>query len=382
MQKPDVGRQFPRLLVAGRDQFGHMTDSYQHVLHLRDTFAITYLGWDSGLPPIELGGVTIAHSSRGGNKLVRYVAFLYRVLKEIRKGHYDLVFLSYFPGVGMFPWLAPGSSYVLDIRTGYVRKSEILRWFFNRWRLLDSLMFRNITIISDSLREFLHISLKKSHVLPLGAEVPALAPKHFDSMHLLYVGSLESRHIYRTVEGFGRFVRERGADMKPTYDIVGFGHPEDEQKLREAIAQSGCAEAITFHGRIPYTQLGPFFERTNIGVAFVPLVDYYHCQPPTKLFEYLLAGMAVLATATFENLKVMADHTGVVIEDTADAVYDGLIRMSRNLQRYDSRAICASVENYTWERIVRQNLRPYLLSIINDPRHRIRSTHSVDATEK
>jgi len=366
MQEPDVRPHLLRLLVAGRDQFGYMTDSYQHVFHLRDTFALTYLGWESELPPITLERVNIAHFSGTGNKLVRYVAFLLRVLAEIRRGDYDLVMLYYFPGVGIFPGLAPGRTYVLDIRSGYVRNSEILRWFFNRWTLLDSLMFRHVTIISDSLREFLHISKKKAHVLPLGATVPEVAPKRFESMRLLYVGSLELRHIHRTVEGFGRFFRDGGADVKPTYDIVGFGLPGDEQALRAAIAQSGCPEAIRFHGRVPYTELGPFFERNNIGIAFVPLVDYYHCQPPTKLFEYLLAGMAVLATSTFENVRIMADHTGVLIEDTAEAVYHGLVTMSRNLQRYDSRAIRASVEDYTWNRIVGKNLRPYLLSILGD----------------
>ena len=102
------------------------------------------------------------------------------------------MYVSYFPGAGIFPGLAPGPAYVLDIRTGYVRRSEILRWFFNRWTLLDSLMFRHITIISDSLRRFLHISKKKAHVLPLGATVPHVAPKCFENMRLLYVGSLES----------------------------------------------------------------------------------------------------------------------------------------------------------------------------------------------
>ena len=38
MLKPDVYQRLPRLLVAGQDQFGYMTDSYQHVVHLRDIF--------------------------------------------------------------------------------------------------------------------------------------------------------------------------------------------------------------------------------------------------------------------------------------------------------------------------------------------------------
>jgi len=365
MQKPEI-RRLPRMLVAGRDQFGYLTDSFQHVLHLRDSFAITYLGWSSGLPDIELERVEVKHFSGKRNSFSRYVAFIFRLLSEIRSGNFDLVYLSYFAGAGVVPLLAPRTTCALDIRSGYVRRSNVLRRVFNTLILLDSMMFRHVTIITDSLRRVLHISAKKSHVLPLGATVPEVAAKSFESMQLLYIGTLESRHIDRTVEGFARFFRECGKDTRCAYDIVGFGRPHDEDELRAAIAGCGCADAITYHGRVPYPELGPFLARNNIGIAFVPLVDYYDCQPPTKLFEYLLAGMAVLATSTSENARIMTEQSGVLIGDTAEDVYRGLLLLARNLRRYDSRAIRATVEGYTWDRIVGQNLKPYLLSILKN----------------
>jgi glycosyltransferase involved in cell wall biosynthesis len=365
MQSPEVRRPLRRILIAGKDQFGHLTDSYQHAFYLRDCFDVTFFGRESGLAPLALDGVRIRHYAPSSNKIISYLKFLLNVLREIRSGEYDLVYISYFEGAGIFPLLVHGPIFILDIRTGYVRKSNFLRVIFNAVLTLESLAYKHVTIISESLRTMLHIGATKGHVLPLGAAVPTIAPKQFDTMRLFYVGSLEQRHIDRTVEGFARFYREGGKEIDATYDIVGFGLPGDEMTLRKAIAASGCPDAITFHGRVPYTQLQPYLERSNIGVAFIPKVPYYDCQPPTKLFEYLLAGMPVLATTTSENVRVVAEHAGVLIDDTAESVYQGLLTLRKNLPLFNSQAIRATVEDYVWERIVTHNLKPYLLSILD-----------------
>ncbi len=374
---PDSGYRRPRLLVAGQDQFGYLTDSYQYVLHLRKEFDVTYIGWDYGLPPITLDGAAVRHIPRTGNKLVRYAAFLRGLLTEIRRGAFDVIILSHFWGAGIYPLLGLNRNYIMDVRTGYVRASNTLRWLFNRGILIDSLMFPHVTVISASLGDYLHISSRKAHVLPLGAEDLAIPPKRFDSMRLLYVGSLEFRHIDRTVEGVARFMRENRGTLPITYDIVGFGPPEVEDALRRQIAASGCADLITFHGRVPYTALRPYLERTTIGIAFVPLVDHYQCQPATKLFEYLLAGMPALATSTEENARVITPANGVLIPDSAEGVYQGLHTLRNNLGSYTSAAIRASVEEYLWENIVAHNLRPYVLQLLS-ARAAAPSTHHDD----
>jgi glycosyltransferase involved in cell wall biosynthesis len=359
-------RRRARLLMAGQDQFGYLTDSYQFASHLRDTFEITYLGWDDGLPRVAMDGVRVVYLPRAGGKLRGLLMFLVAVFREIRRGKFDLVYISHFPGAGLYPLFMPRCVFVLDVRTGYVRQGGIIRWIMNREILIDSLMFRHVTVISESLREVLGINKSKVRVVPLGADMPELPPKRFDGMHLLYVGSLEVRHIDRTVAGFARFYKEFHTQIPLSYDIVGFGPPEVEQTLRAAIVGSGCAGSITFHGRVPLPQLGPFLARNTVGMAFIPIEDHYQCQPATKLFEYLLAGMAVLATRTYENARIVRAESGVLIDHTADAVYGGLKELHRCLHTFDSRTIRLTVAEYTWARIVREHLAPYLLSVLDD----------------
>lgn len=366
MPNPEPAVRRHRVLIAGQDQFGQLTDSYQFVRYLREQFDVTFVGWEFGLPHVPMEGVTLVHFDRTGGKIRRYFAFLARLLRLIWREKYDLVFLLHFPGAGLYPLLAPGREYVLDIRTGYIKRNPLVRNVLNAVISADSLFFRHMTVISESLRRVLNISQRKAHILPLGADMPEYAPKEFTSMRLFYVGSLEARHIDRTVDGFARFYRDTAGRIPLSYDIVGFGPPDAEERLRQSIAASGCADAVTFHGRVPYTGLGPYLERATVGVAFIPLAVYYQCQPATKLFEYMLAGMPVVATSTWENARVVNDANGVLIPDSAEGMAEGLRRLSMRLSTYDSQTIRATVAEYTWVRIVRENLAPYLLTVLNE----------------
>ena len=89
-------------------------------------------------------------------------------------------------------------------------------------------------------------------------------------------------------------------------------------------AQYGLSKIINIAGTIPHPQLKPRFDAANIGVSYVPLTDYYDCQPVTKTFEYLLPGMPVVATLTSENRNVIHSENGVLVGDTTEDFYKGM----------------------------------------------------------
>ena len=142
-------------------------------------------------------------------------------------------------------------------------------------------------------------------------------------IHLLYVGTFRGRRLYETLEGFARFYHERSKDVAMRYTLVGTGLPEDCERLRRLSHALRIAHVVEFPGYIPHAELLPYFEMANIGVSYVPITSYYNHQPATKMFEYLFAGMPVVATGTAENRVIINPSNGVLIEDSADGFDSG-----------------------------------------------------------
>jgi glycosyltransferase involved in cell wall biosynthesis len=354
------------LLLIDQHQFGYLTDIYSFCRYLRDDFDITCICWDYEAPRISMDGVRVRYVSRRGNKPVRLLRFLAAAAKEMLKAGYDITLIEYFQGCSLLRGIRPFRPTVVDIRTGSEHKNSRRRRLDNFLLRAECSLYRHITIISESLRRVLGFPGGRCHHLPLGGEELALPPKTFEHMRLFYVGTLLQRDLAKTVEGFDRFYREFHDRIDLHYDIVGDGPDHEQRTLREAIARSSCPDAVTYHGRIPFVELRPYLEAANFGVAFIPMTPYFHPQPSTKVFEYLLSGMPVLATATDENLLVMNDARGVVFEDTAEGFYEGLKRASERRFQFDSRGIMEGSRQYSWAAIVRENLRPYLLQCLQN----------------
>lgn len=359
-----------RLLIVDQHQFGYLTDTYSYARHLMEDTELTYIEWDYGYPRMRLEGVEVLSISREGNKIVRTLRYVRAVARLLRSGRFDMAFVVYFPGSSLLRLVMPSPPLIVDLRTGSEKDDAFARRFENTMMFLETSMFRNISIISDSLRKLLGFKANRCHLLPLGAEPREYPLKSFDELRLLYVGTLSQRHIDKTVKGIDCFLRKNGGGVRLTYDIVGDGHPEDVQRLHEAVAQSAFSDRFRCHGRVPYERLEPFLEQCNIGVGFIPQTPYYECQPATKIFEYFLAGMPVLATSTAENRVIVSEVNGVVHQDTAESFCQALEELHKRQSSYDSAKIRASVAEYTWRHIVRNNLRTFFLSLLPEANKR------------
>ena len=352
-----------RILIIDQHQFGYLTDTYCYCRHLAGRYDITYLSWDYRLPPMTVDGVRIITVSRDGSPLHRVLRYLLRVRQELRSGDYDVAFVVLFTGCSLLRLVRTRIPLIIDLRTGSELSNTLARRLQNSLMAFESRMFRHISVISEGLREILGFRPEACHILPLGADPQDVPDKSFHELRLLYVGTLIQRHIERTVEGLHAYLQAPGAPRTIHYDIVGDGFPEDNERLKETIRRLDCASAVTFHGRVPFAELRPFLERCNIGVAFVPMTPYFHPQPSTKIFEYLLAGMPVLATATDENARVVTPDVGVLHDDTAEDFCRGLSSIVASAPSYTSAHLRTAVLDYTWENIVHKNLEPFLLRV-------------------
>jgi glycosyltransferase involved in cell wall biosynthesis len=350
-----------KLIIINQLQFGYHTDTYYYCKYLKDDFSIVYICWDHGLSKVEINGVRVVYVSRKGNIPVRTMRFLRQALGQL-KYKKSIVFIKYFKVISLaLRLLRPKHCFVLDIRTASIHKKLIVRKFHDARLKFEARFFRHISVSSQSLTEKLNIA-HKAHILPLGADVDVMssADKTFDSLHLLYVGTLFNRNMDVTIHGFKQFYDEFNKQMPLSYTIIGSGPNNEEQALTKLVARYGLEEIIKVRGAIPHTHLKPWFDAANVGISYLPLTDYYDCQPATKTFEYLLSGMPVLATNTSENRKVIEPENGVLVGDIAEDFYSGLKAIYEKRNLFDSAKIRNKAMGYTWENIVRDNLVRYL----------------------
>jgi len=351
-----------KLLIVTQDQFGYHIDPYEFAKRLGKYYEVTFYCWDYGRPRIELGGVRVIYMSRKGNILTRNFRFRFKLLKLIRR-QFDYVFAVYFVGVSIAHLAGGKHALICDVRTGNVSENGWSRTLFNALLYLELFTFRNKTIISHSLAK--KIGVRNYHHLPLGANLVSLEGKNFEEFTLFYVGTLTGRYMENTVRGFGLFYHKFKDRIKCKYIIVGSGIEEDMKKIHDAIEEFHLQDVVILNGYIPHDQLVPLLREANIGVSYIPITDYFDCQPPTKTYEYLLSGMAVLATATQENKEVINKDNGVLVDDTPQALAEGLQLLYENRFSYDALSIQQEARQYSWENIVHGNLNNYLTGISN-----------------
>lgn len=349
------------LLIINKLQFGYHTDTYKYCEHLNTNFDITYVCFDMGDKKLVIPNVKVIYISSKGSYIIRGIRFICFALMQ-GLFHNGVIFLNYYPNFKLFRILIPFKKIVLDIRSLNINKNSGHRVKLDKELLNETKYYNKVTVISEGIKEKLKLADSKSFILPLGSDIISNTKKTYSQIKLLYVGILTDRDIIKSVEGFKLFI-ERTNCENITYDIIGDG--VDYQLIKSKITECGLDSIIKLHGKIPHFELKPFFDKCNVGVSFIPLVDYYDFQPPTKTFEYVLSGMICIATKTFENKKLINTSNGVLCEDSSESFAKALELIHNNHIRYNSDDIRNSLKEFTWSNITNNYLKPFLDNYLN-----------------
>jgi len=339
-----------RLLIVAQNQFGYHIDTYYYCKHLQTSFNINYICWDYDLKRIKMDGIKVIYVPRRGNIAQRNLRFLFRVIKELKK-KYHFYIIKYFRGCSLLKILFYKHPFLLDVRTSSIKKNKSTRTLYNLTLKSEVKLFKHVSVISRSLAQKLNL-VKPIYILPLGAEILSKTPKTFTSMKLLYVGTLENRNIDHTLIGFSKFFHRYKNKIDMTYSIIGGSYNNLENDLKELAKKEKIHRVVEILGPIAHDKIQPYFDDHNLGVSYIPQTEYFDTQPPTKTFEYLLSGMPVIATNTSENKAIITAENGILIEDTANDFYQGLVRFYENKEHYHSTQIRTASLPYTWKKIV------------------------------
>ncbi|HBC30101.1 MAG TPA: hypothetical protein DC024_02480 [Clostridiales bacterium] len=350
-----------KLLIINKDAFGYHVDTYKYCQYLRKKYDITYICIEPKEEKIEsLDGVKVIYTTNKPPLKLR--AAIYIVYCTFFALFYKgKIFVKFFLRSDFIKRMLFWKKMILDIRTLGIVPIEEKRREFDARLIKTCNYYDHISIISEGVRDKMHIDNSKTSILPLGADVISNINKNFDQINLLYVGTLNGRRIDDTIKGYKLF-SEKYPDNKFTYDIIGNGNNNELEKISELIGDFKLSDRICLHGFIPNNKLKPFFDKCNVGVSYIPMTEYYDHQPPTKTYEYILSGLFTIATSTHCNKEVINSINGVLIEDNPESFSQALkyIYLNRN---FDSNNIRNTLLEHTWKRIVNNKLIPILEKI-------------------
>ena len=125
---------------------------------------------------------------------------------------------------------------------------------------------------------------------------------------------------------------------------------------------------VSYHGRSREDSIKPYFDNCNVGVAYVPITKYYTNNTPSKTVEYLIAGMAVIATRTKANQRYVHKKNGVLVNDTPKSFCRGLIELIRCKENFMSQEIRNEYKDLAQTNLIIKNQVTTYNNIINNNR--------------
>jgi glycosyltransferase involved in cell wall biosynthesis len=351
------------VILASPNQYGYFTIYYNYAKYLSREFKVIYICFDQGeIKFKEQENIRVVYVESGRNKIIRILKYFKAIIRIFRKNSSSKLILKYYFFSSLLNLFIPRNDLILDIRTGYTSVVRFKTFFFNSIIRIEAFPFKRIITLSESLREKLMLQIKKTIIIPLGADQIVFQPKTFDKLILLYIGTLTSRNISQTVEGLSLFLKNIRKNIDIKYHIVGGGKPFEVKKLNDTINHFNLQRIVQYEGPVYGENLKRFFTNCNIGVSYIPMIKDYDCQPATKTIEYLMAGMPVIATETYENKKIISDYNGILIRDDPQSFAEGLNKIISIKDKFSYEEITNSVKEYSFEHIIESKLKPLLFS--------------------
>ena len=347
-----------KIMIIDRGELGTLTDTLKYCEYLHNEYNITYICFDEKQEKIIIPNTKTLYVPKKGNKLLRGILFLC-VCIMCCLFYNGFIFIVYFPHCEWLKKILFWKKMHVDIRTLSVNKSEIIQEEENK-RLENSInKFDSISFITEGIKKKVHVKDNiQTFILPLGADIISTTNKDFKNIKLLYIGTLSNRNILDTVVGLKMF-NDKYPQIPIKYSLIGDG--TEYEIIKKYVKENNLEDIVSLYGRLPYNKLKPYLDTHNIGISYVPLIDCYEFQPPTKTFEYGLSGLYIIATETYENKQVINDKNGILIRDSSEDFVNALYKIYSHRNEYNSNVIRNTMEKFQWKNIINK----YLIKIIS-----------------
>ncbi|HWN97295.1 MAG TPA: glycosyltransferase family 4 protein, partial [Methylomirabilota bacterium] len=253
---------------------------------------------------------------------------------------------------------------ILEVNAPLIEEQVSCRMLIDQRSAEDAAMraFRSATAITAVSRQLAclleqHPSARgKVHIVPnavnperFGDIAPAI-PRN-GAFVIGYIGVLRARHGLNTlIESFTLMAHQ---SAKARLLIVGDG--PDREYLDREIAARGLTERVQFTGAVPPELVPGYLASMDVALApYPPLAHFY--SSPLKLYEYMAAGLPIVATRIGQIEEVIRDgETGVLVRPgDASGMAQAVNRLELDAETRFRLGDAArqAVQDHTWDHVL------------------------------
>lgn len=147
----------------------------------------------------------------------------------------------------------------------------------------------------------------------------------------------------------------------PGAKLVLVGDGETRPQIEQRVEELGLRDALVMVGAVPHNQVPELINIADVVVAPAPALDAEDggTGTPLKLFEYMAAGKAIVATAVNQTQTIIEDgRTGILVapgnDDDFAAAIAHLLNDPQKRQLLGRNARRQAEERYSWDAYIEQ----------------------------
>jgi len=308
---------------------------------------------------------------RSNGRLKLYLSFLFVLPKLIMYIHKEKIRVLYVRNDPVFALFAIVLGSFIPVRFIYqlshLKEEQILqkwngsylfsmgsRFFARVSRLLRDFVIARadlfIPISQSMLDELSYLKFRDVKVMGLGfdpTEFTGPPAGEFQFPYIIYVGTLDPiRNFELTLRGFVKYI-ESCRDSNLRLLVVG-GEELDSDRKRclEYARYLGIEDQVIFINRMPRLEMIGVIKGALAGISIIPPVGINKTISPTKLFEYIGAGIPIIVSsgipaqdevASFYTSSYWADDEQQIAQAISQCVMDGKNNVAAPLSESASR---------------------------------------------
>lgn len=334
-------------------------------------FEVAVLGPANEPPPPRMGvtfvGVPIAPFR---NRVMRKSALLFRIrMKSLLMRCHVYHCHEMDAVVAVLPNIFFGSRIIYDVHEHFPENycDRLGKPWLALLRILDRLASRVVHLVmtvdetlADKYRTSMNVAVV--HNYPIYDSYLSSQQNRERNLAIYVGGITEERGICEMIEGVALArARHGGLHLK----MVGkFVPPEFRTVVEQKITELGLSEAVEIIDWGPFEGMPEMIQGASIGLSFLRPVRRYSLAIPTKVYEYMAAGIPVVASS-FKNISrfLESEQCGITAEPgSARSFSDAicfLLENSEEMERMGRNGRLAVREKYNWENESRILVKSY-----------------------